>query len=463
MFKQSSNLLKSSHATTILIVLMVVATEPLASPVESEVDVLGVIGTVDVAYGDHTTNSAISAGSELDVYRFSGTAGDSVSVAVAGSTGGFDPRIEVRDGSGALINDQSCDSYYSSSLCSVTALTTLPNTGTYTATISDAGLDNAGSYTMHIDQYPPVSNWLEVAYDTPMSEQLGHLADFDAYAFNAATGSLVRLTLQGTTGGLDMLLEAFSPQGDTLDSASCDSYYSSSTCSASVDLSITDTGLHSFLIADVGDNNTGNYNFSVTCLSASCESPIPPPTPTTPIDLSGTVQTGDGTGLCAMVLASGQFMFSCDPDGPFSLTNLSRENDGTVKRQIYVDGFFPQIDILEDSGSETVVMDPAGICPSYNPSADPGVFPDSAGKRIKISGEVLLQDTNTPLCAMVLANGQYMFSCDGTGSYALNIPLDMNGQFKLQVYADGFAPTIQTFDEFQAANDVRMARAVECQ
>jgi len=35
-------------------------------------------------------------------------------------------------------------------------------------------------------------------------------------------------------------------------------------------------------------------------------------------------------------------------------------------------------------------------------------------------------------------------------------------QFKLQVYADGFAPTIQTFDEFKVANDVRMAYAVEC-
>ena len=64
---------------------------------------------------------------------------------------------------------------------------------------------------------------------------------------------------------------------------------------------------------------------------------------------------------------------------------------------------------------------------------------------------------------MVLANGQHMFSCDGSGNYALNIPLDNNGQFKLQVYADGFAPTIQTFDEFKTVNDVRMARASECQ
>jgi len=181
------------------------------------------------------------------------------------------------------------------------------------------------------------------------------------------------------------------------------------------------------------------------------------------IDLSGTIKTADGTDICAMVLASGQFMFSCNPPGVFSLTDLPRENDGTAKRQIYADGFFPEINILTESGSDAVVMTRSGTCPSYNTPYDPGVFPGSAGKRIDISGAVLLQDMQTPICAMVLANGQYMFSCDGTGSYALNIPLDTNGQFKLQVYADGFAPTIQTFDEFQAINDVRMARAVECQ
>ena len=64
---------------------------------------------------------------------------------------------------------------------------------------------------------------------------------------------------------------------------------------------------------------------------------------------------------------------------------------------------------------------------------------------------------------MVLASGRFMFCCDGSGNYALNIPLDSNGQFKLQVYADGFAPTIQICDEVQASNGVRMARAMECQ
>ena len=164
-----------------------------------------------------------------------------------------------------------------------------------------------------------------------------------------------------------------------------------------------------------------------------------------------------------MVLGSGKFMFSCNPISVLSLTGLLRENDSTVKRQIYADGFFPKIDILIDSVDETVIMTRSGACPSYNASYDPGFIPDSAGKRINIVGKVLSQNSQTPICAMVLVNGKHMFSCDGSGSYALNIPLDNNGLFKLQVYADGFAPTIQTFDEFKTTNNVRMSRATECQ
>jgi hypothetical protein len=186
------------------------------------------------------------------------------------------------------------------------------------------------------------------------------------------------------------------------------------------------------------------------------------PPPSNKVNLSGTVENPEGTGLCAMVLASGQYEFSCNPNGPFSLTDLPRENDGSVKRQVYVDGFFPNVQVLQGSVDETVVMSRAGSCPNYNAPYSPGVFPGDAGKRINISGMVLLQNSGTPVCAMVLANGQYQFSCDGSGSYALNIPLDDNGQFKLQVYADGFAPITQRFDESSVMNDVRMARAAEC-
>ena len=82
--------------------------------------------------------------------------------------------------------------------------------------------------------------------------------------------------------------------------------------------------------------------------------------------------------------------------------------------------------------------------------------------RIDVSDTLLLQNGSDPVCAMVLANGQFGFTCDGTGTYSANIPLDANGQYKLQVYAQGFAPMIQRFDEFTPNVEVRLARSAEC-
>jgi hypothetical protein len=65
---------------------------------------------------------------------------------------------------------------------------------------------------------------------------------------------------------------------------------------------------------------------------------------------------------------------------------------------------------------------------------------------------------------MVLANGQYMFSCAGNGDYSLHVPLDSNGQVTIQVFAAGFAPYKVKIDEFlpQPMNDILLARASEC-
>ena len=180
------------------------------------------------------------------------------------------------------------------------------------------------------------------------------------------------------------------------------------------------------------------------------------------VDLAGVVTTSNDVGVCAMVLASGQYQFSCNPYGPYSLKNLPREMDGTVRRQVYAHGFFPRVDVLPGTTYETVIMEPARDCPNYNLPYNPDTYPDSAGKRQSISGRVLLQSTDIPICAMVLANGAHMFSCDGLGNYSLEFPLDNKGQFNLQVYADGFAPSVQIYDEFSLGGDVRMASSTEC-
>jgi hypothetical protein len=90
----------------------------------------------------------------------------------------------------------------------------------------------------------------------------------------------------------------------------------------------------------------------------------------------------------------------------------------------------------------------------------PGVYPDSAGKWINIDGTV--KNQSAPVCAMVLANGQHMFSCGPQAKYSLRIPLDTNGQYKLMVFAEGHLPVTEYFDEYSPTNDVQMGKPAAC-
>jgi len=78
--------------------------------------------------------------------------------------------------------------------------------------------------------------------------------------------------------------------------------------------------------------------------------------------LKGTVETADGTPLCALAIASGQSTFTCAPAGVFSFQNLPLEPDGTIKLQLYADGFYPNVTTLSVFNPQQIVMQPAEIC-----------------------------------------------------------------------------------------------------
>jgi hypothetical protein len=80
-----------------------------------------------------------------------------------------------------------------------------------------------------------------------------------------------------------------------------------------------------------------------------------------------------------------------------------------------------------------------------------------AAEWVSVGGNVYFGET--PLCALVLINGQSQFSCDGTGRYDMQVPLDGNGMVTVQVFADGFAPFKQILTPEQAsAYQVNMIR-----
>ena len=69
----------------------------------------------------------------------------------------------------------------------------------------------------------------------------------------------------------------------------------------------------------------------------------------------------------------------------------------------------------------------------------------AANNWVHLSGEIESED-GEPLCALVLANGQYMFSCYASlGWYDLTVPVDENGNITLFGFADGFQPYSEIF------------------
>jgi len=163
--------------------------------------------------------------------------------------------------------------------------------------------------------------------------------------------------------------------------------------------------------------------------------------------IGGSVTVEDDP-VCAAVLVNGQHVFSCDPEqglGNYRLVVPLDENN-TITVQAFADGLAPfkwvgatsvmPIDIAMQpplSGGKEIDM-------TRVPERD-AMLPEGWAR---ISGTVRFG--NSPVCAMVLANGQHAFSCGPySGQYGLSAPLDPKGQITIFVFAHGFQPHKETF------------------
>jgi len=169
------------------------------------------------------------------------------------------------------------------------------------------------------------------------------------------------------------------------------------------------------------------------------------------IRVGGAVKTGSGGPVCAMVLANGQYQFSDSATGvyDFNERGIPLDEDGQLTIFAFADGFAPfkQVITPDAAADFQIVMDPVDpTTPEIDLSMDvEGI--DSQANLAFISGQVKDQYGN-PICAMVLANGQYQFSDMATGSYGFyktGIPFNQDGLITLFVFADGFQPYKLTY------------------
>ena len=147
--------------------------------------------------------------------------------------------------------------------------------------------------------------------------------------------------------------------------------------------------------------------------------------------------------LCAMVLANGQYMFTCKEGDDFGTYELDVPLDAVqlITIQAFVSGLAPFRQTTDGSDLD-VDIDMQTAAPESRSTVVTTITSTDASIQsgwVQISGTV--QYDGSPLCAMVLANGQYMFSCGANnGSYDLIVPLDSKGQITLYVFVSGFQP-----------------------
>ncbi len=138
-----------------------------------------------------------------------------------------------------------------------------------------------------------------------------------------------------------------------------------------------------------------------------------------------------------MVLANGQHMFTCAGGGSYSLS-APLDGSGNITLYCFASGFAPFKEVMAGGAvGKTIQMDRAAQ-DSRTMTVNSTATPTTPSGWVTLSGTVA--HDGSPLCAMILANGQNTFTCSDPGKFELDIPLDANGEITLYGFASGFQP-----------------------
>ena len=259
-----------------------------------EVDAPCSNSAVIMSYGERALCS-ISAGTDIDVYKFAGSAGDLVRVVIDGLNYDFDPKLELFGPSGAPYPSTSCNSTYNTT-CSAARTWQLQENGLYTLLVSDAGTNNTGNYALDLQVLPPQVHVPILGYGQTLTVAINHGSDSDWLRFDGLRGDRVILAVNGLNYDLDPRIQVMDPSGTIwwLD-LSCNSTYNTTCSFTSGVLTLPDDGTYYIAVLDNGWDNTGSLNVSLTCVLGTC------PTISAPISLGTPYcsSTPNSTGVAA--------------------------------------------------------------------------------------------------------------------------------------------------------------------
>lgn len=170
------------------------------------------------------------------------------------------------------------------------------------------------------------------------------------------------------------------------------------------------------------------------------------------VSIWGTVAK-DSAALCTLALANGQDMFTCGNNlGKYAMT-VPLDDNNMVTIQSFSQGLAPfRKDLTpQQAYGYGINMAPAGLDAPIM-VVDYQVSSSHSLGRYLLSGTIT-DSSSTPVCAMVLANGQKMFSCGSDlGRFELEVPLGPKGNITLFGFASGLQSYKVVFDPVASLN-----------
>ncbi len=169
------------------------------------------------------------------------------------------------------------------------------------------------------------------------------------------------------------------------------------------------------------------------------------------VKISGKVLYGN-TPLCAMILANGQYMFTDAADGKYEL-EVPLDLNGKIILFSFCDGLYPFKKVLTPSEAKNFNVQMVAAPSDIKKMTLTATVTSVNSGWVKITGKATYN--KNPLCIMVLANGQYMFTDSADGLYEIQVPLDELQRVTLFGFCDGMAPLkrILKFPEYNKDAD----------
>jgi hypothetical protein len=167
------------------------------------------LGQTQISYGDCLQES-ISSSSEIDVYTFSGTENDIITIQMSRSSGSLWPRIELYQGGNLLLGITGNPTARVDTL-------QLPNTGNYTILVLD-GYNGTltGGYGLCLQRTLNPLQGTSITYGTALIDTLSFAAFINAYTFTGETNDIITIQMARASGSLWPRFELYDPNGSLL-------------------------------------------------------------------------------------------------------------------------------------------------------------------------------------------------------------------------------------------------------